>query len=157
GLDLAAIEPFDPEAPPLDDLGPLAPLQILQGYAIAVTTRREAGWAAFQSNNDLHSMIDAFISRFGIPEKTFVTGGSFGGLIAIEAIETAHLPNVIGGLSLCGTLAGSRNWNIALDLRLTYDAVCSQVPGAAIPGGANGLPKGVAFNVPAAVNQCTGV
>jgi hypothetical protein len=47
-----------------------------------------------------------------------------------------------------------------LDLRLTYDTVCSGVPGAAIPGGAEGLPADSALTqtgVALAANQCTGI
>jgi hypothetical protein len=148
GLTLGPIVPFtvNPNAP-LAGLGQLAPLQFSEGYALAVSSRRQIGWAAFKSNNDLHSMMDEFISRFGNPKSIFVTGGSFGGLIAIQAIESAHLGNVVGGMTLCGTLAGSRNWDLALDLRLAYDAVCRDVPGAAIPGGAEGLPEGLLLNI----------
>jgi hypothetical protein len=45
-------------------------------------------------------------------------------------------------------------------MRLIYDAVCSAVPGAAIPGGAHGLPEGSSITpnqVALAVHQCTGI
>jgi hypothetical protein len=160
GLNLSPITPFDVDPrEPLAGLGPLAAVQLQEGFAVATTSRRQIGWAVFKSNNDLRSMMDSFVSQFGTPKRIFVTGGSLGGLVAIEAIETAHLGKVVGGLSLCGALAGSRNWDLALDLRLTYDAVCSAVPGAAIPGGAEGLPAGStisATDVAGAVNLCTG-
>jgi len=161
GLSLATNGPFtvDP-ANPLANLGALAPIQFAQGFAIATTGRRQVGWAVFKSNNDLHSMMDNFVARFGSPARIFVTGGSLGGLVAIQAIETAQLGNVVGGLSLCGALAGSRVWDLALDMRLTYDAVCSSVPGAAIPGGAEGLPADSTLTVAqilAAAAQCTGI
>jgi hypothetical protein len=57
-------------------------------------------------------------------------------------------------------VAGSRNWDAALDLRLVYDAVCAGVPGAAIPGGAEGLPARASFtqtDLGLAVNACTGI
>jgi hypothetical protein len=47
---------------------------------------------------------------------------------------------VVGAYTLCGALAGSRNWDGGLDVRLGYDAICATVPGAFIPGGATGLP-----------------
>jgi hypothetical protein len=164
GLGLGPLEPFtvDP-SDPLAGLGALAPVQFSEGFALAVTSRRQIGWALFHSNNDLNSMMDQFVMRFGNPSGIFVTGGSFGGLVAIQAVESAHLGNVVGGLSLCGTLGGSRNWDLALDLRLIYDAVCSSVPGAAIPGGAEGLPRGTPLDnitisaVAAGLDQCTGI
>ena len=161
GLRLAPNVPFtvDPSNP-LAGLGALAPIQFSQGFAIATTSRRQVGWAVFKSNNDLHTMMDVFAGLFGSPGRIFLTGGSLGGLVAIQAIETAHLGNVVGGLSLCGALAGSRVWDTALDMRLVYDNVCSSVPGAAIPGGAEGLPAGSTITqtqVALAANQCTGV
>ncbi|MGH9313736.1 MAG: hypothetical protein ACRD1S_11140 [Vicinamibacterales bacterium] len=161
GYSLDAITPFaiDP-ANPLAGLGPLAALQFFEGYALAASTYRQVGWAVFKSNNDLQSMMDAFASQFGPPNRIYVTGASLGGLVTIKAIEEANLGNVVGGLSLCGAVAGSRNWDGALDLRLIYDAVCSAVPGAAIPGGAHGLPEDSSITpnqVALAVHQCTGI
>src|SRR5262245_757001 len=66
GLRLAPNVPFTINPlDPLADLGPLAPLQFSQGFAIATTSRRQVGWAVFKSNNDLHSMMDLFVGRFG--------------------------------------------------------------------------------------------
>src|SRR5262245_2405974 len=65
GLQLAPNVPFTINpANPLDGLGALAPLQFSEGFAIATTTRRQVGWTLFKSNNDLHSMMDVFVSRF---------------------------------------------------------------------------------------------
>lgn len=161
GYSLNPITPFviDP-ANPLDGLGPLAALQFFEGYALAASTYRQVGWAVFKSNNDLRGMMGAFRRRFGSPGQIFVTGASLGGIVTIRAIEEAHLGNVVGALTLCGPLAGSRNWDGGLDARLIYDELCSTVPGAAIPGGAEGLPEDSPITptqVALAVNQCTGV
>jgi len=86
-----------------------------------------------------------------------VTGGSLGGIVTIQAVEQGNIGNVAGAYSNCGTIAGSRNWDGALDIRLVYDAVCGNVPGAAIPGGAEGLPKDSTFTpaqLGAALNAC---
>ncbi len=165
GLDEVQIAPFivNPAAP-LAGLSweqphfSLASLQFSEGFALATTTRSSNGWAVFKSNTDLQSMLDAFVTQFGVPKRIFVNGRSFGSLVAIDAIETVHLGNVVGGFSMCGILAGSRTWDPALDLRLIYDDVCSAV--APIPGGAEGLPPHLNLTsqqIAAAVNQCTGV
>ena len=89
-----------------------------------------------------------------------VTGESLGGIVTIQAIEEGNIGNVVGGVTVCGALAGSRNWDAAVDLRLVYDTVCKDVPGAAIPGGAAGLPKNSTFTTAqlgAAINACFGV
>lgn len=83
-----------------------------------------------------------------------------GGLVSVQAVEEANLGNVVGALSLCAALHGLRTFDYMLDLRMVYDAVCSDVPGAEIPGGAEGLPEDGSFtdgDVAAAVNVCTGV
>jgi hypothetical protein len=161
GFSLNPVAPFsiDP-ADPLAGLGPLATLQVAEGYAVAASSLRQSGWALFKTKNDLQALVGVFHDQFGVPGRVFVTGASLGGLATINAIEAAHLGNVVGGFSLCGPLAGSRNWDGAIDLRLAYDAVCSLVPGATIPGGAQGLPEGFALTTTGlalAVHACTGI
>ena len=115
---------FDLDMPaPMPDLGPLAPVQLAQGYAVAASSYRQAGWAVFKTKNDLQNLLDLFEANFGAPAQVYVTGGSLGGIVTAAAIEKAHLGNVVGALSICGAVGGSRNWDGALDLRLTYDAV----------------------------------
>ncbi len=141
------------------DLGPLADLQLAEGYAVAASSYQQAGWAVFKTKNDLQNLLGAFKASFGTPSRIFLTGASLGGIVTAAAVETANLGNVVGAYTVCGAMAGSRNWDIALDLRLVYDAVCDAVPGASIPGGAQGLPAGstrtVTDNVLAA-NACFG-
>ncbi len=150
-----------PPGPVTDlDLGPLAGLQLAEGYAVAASSYRQTGWALFKTKNDLQNLMDIFKAEVGTPDEVLVTGASLGGLVTAAAVEEAHLGNVTGALSLCGAVAGSPNWNGALDLRLIYDAVCGAVPGARIPGGAEGLPEGVEptqQDLALAVHACTGI
>ena len=131
-----------PEPLTMEDLGPLADLQLTEGYAVAASSFRQSGWALFKTKNDLQNMVGEFKDHFGQPNQVIVTGGSLGGAVTAHAIEKAHLGNVVGAYSLCGAVAGSRNWDAALDLRLIYDIVTANMPTAQIPGGANGLPEG---------------
>jgi hypothetical protein len=145
---------------PVTDLGPLATVQLGQGYAVAASSYRLRGWALFRTNDDLQDLYGVFVENFGAPTQVIVTGASLGGIVTAAALERAELGNVVGALSLCGALAGSRNWDAALDLRLVYDVLCSSVPGAAIPGGAEGLPLGSTMTqaqMAAAVNVCFGI
>lgn len=125
---------------PAPDLGALAPLQLSQGYAVAATSYSQTGWALFNTLRDLRDLVAAFESRFGEPGRIYLTGGSLGGLVSVQGAEAGGIDNLAGVYSLCGALGGSRLWDAALDLRLAYDAVCEDVPGASIPGGAEGLP-----------------
>jgi hypothetical protein len=145
---------------PVDDLGPIADLQLAEGYAVAASSFQQSGWALFKTGNDLQHLVDVFVASFGAPTNVLVHGASLGGIVTAQAIEEADLGNVVGAYPVCGALAGSRNWDGALDLRLVYDAVCAEVPGAAIPGGASGLPSGSALtdtDVALAVHVCTGI
>jgi pimeloyl-ACP methyl ester carboxylesterase len=151
---------FDLSPPgPVDDLEESFFLQLLEGYAVAASSYRQSGWAVFKTNKDLEALVREFEARFGSPESIVLVGASLGGIVTAAALEKAELGNVVGALTLCGAMAGSRNWDRALDSRLLYDVVCAGVPGAAIPGGAKGLPKGSDWtrgDVEEAVNECTG-
>jgi len=139
------------------DLGPLADLQLFEGYAVAASSYRLSDWAVFETNTDLKNLYDIFRRTVGTPGQVILTGASLGGIVTIEAVEQGNVGNVTGALTMCGPLAGSRNWDGALDIRLVYDAVCGAVPGAAIPGGAEGLPKNSAFSpadLQAAISAC---
>ena len=141
-------------------LGPLVALQLAEGFAVAASDFQQVGWALFKTKNDLQHLYNTFVDNFGAPTHVWLNGASLGGLVMAQAIEEANIGNVVGALSLCGAGAGSRNWDIALDLRLIYDAVCANTPTAAIPGGAEGLPAKSTISpdeLGFRINECTGV
>ena len=145
---------------PVTDLGPLASVQLAEGYAVAASSYRQTGWALFKGPEDVRTLYEVFVNRFGEPAAVIMTGGSLGGLVSAAAIEQGVVGSVAGSLSLCGAVAGSRTIDMILDIRLVYDALCSSVPGAFIPGSAEGLPAGSTLTptaVGAAVNACFGV
>ena len=154
---------FDLDPPgPEPDLGPLADLQLAEGYAVAASSYRLNGWAVFETHLDNRELLDVFETEFGTPGQILITGGSLGGIVTARDVEAGLLGNVVGALPVCGALAGSRLWEGALDLRLLYDFVCGDVPGAAIPGGAEGLPFPLPpdvneLSLGIAINLCTGV
>lgn len=153
-----SLTPIGPEP----DLGPLAALQLAEGYAVAASSYSLQGWALFETAADNREMVREFEAAFGVPDQILVTGGSLGGIVTAQAIEIGHLGNVVGALPVCGAVAGSRLFDAAFDLRLIYDAVCGEVGGAEIPGGAGGLPFPLPpdFNETAlavAVDACTGI
>jgi hypothetical protein len=133
---------FSPPAPN-PSLGPLAELQLSEGYAVAASSYQQSQWAVFETRKDIKRLIKVFKKEFGEPNNIILTGASLGGIVTADALERGDADDVIGAYTLCGALAGSRVWDGAHDIRLTYDAVCGDVAGAAIPGGATGLPAGV--------------
>ncbi len=152
----------DDEPAPLDvtDLGMLAPLQLSQGYAVAASSYRTRGWALFKSIEDNENLIQTFIENNGSPNNIYMVGGSMGGIISEQYLEKGHVGYVAAAYSVCGVLSGSKNLDAILDLRLTYDAVCKNVPGAAIPGGEDGLPADSTLSeadLMGAIHTCTGI
>jgi len=130
---------FDFDAPePNPDFG-LGKALLDQGYAVAASSYSQCCWALFNTQQDIKRMVDVFLAEFGTPNRVFVTGFSLGGIVTAQIVEKlgAEL-NVVGAYPLCGALSGSRSWDGAIDLRLTYDVICGGV--APIPGGATGLP-----------------
>lgn len=123
------------------DLGPLAELQLAEGYAVAASGYRDSHWALFDTVDDLRELVDVFESQLGEPGEIFLAGLSMGGLVTAQAIEKGRLGNVVGAFPVCGIMSpGVRWWDQLLDHRLIYDFVCGDVPGGAIEGGGGGLP-----------------
>jgi hypothetical protein len=146
---------------PVSDLGPLAAVQLSEGYAVAASSYSLTGWALFETINDNKEMVEAFESAFGVPEQIFLFGASLGGIVTAQGIEVGDLGNVVGALPICGAVAGSRVWDGGFDLRQIYDSVCDGVPGGSmleIPGLPYLPPPGFDFTAMAlAIEVCTGL
>jgi hypothetical protein len=155
---------FDFSAPAANpSLGPLAPLMLSQGYAVAASSYSHCCWTLFSTDQDLNRLLGVFEANFGPPNNVILHGGSLGGIVTAQGVEKLGA-NVVGAYPICGALSGSRSWDGAIDLRLVYDAVCAGVPGGTFPGGATGLPApgfpaGGLSNLAIAltVNACMGV
>jgi hypothetical protein len=117
-------------------VGPLAPLWLAQGYAIAASGYRERGWAVFSAMDDNAELIARFTSEFGPPGALFAVGGSMGGLISLKMLDDPRFASLRGVYALCAPADAQAAWNQALDLRLAYDAICGEVSGADLPKGA---------------------
>jgi hypothetical protein len=131
---------FDFDAPePNPGLGGLASLWLSEGYAVAASSYSQCCWAVFNTHKDIERMVTVFTDNFGEPSQVYVAGGSLGGIVTAQIIEKLGGDlNIVGAYPYCGAMAGSRSWDGAIDLRLTYDVICGGV--APIPGGATGLP-----------------
>ena len=155
---------FDFDAPePNPSLGPLAPLWLSEGFAVAASSYSQCCWAVFQTHRDIERMVKVFEDNFGDPDRVFVSGGSLGGIVTAQVTEKLKgKMNIVGAYPFCGALSGSRSWDGGIDLRLIYDVICGGV--APIPGGATGLPAPghpdspiSIFDTLLATNACMGV
>lgn len=148
---------FSPPAPN-PSLGPLVDVQLAQGYAVAASSYSQSQWAVFNTRRDNARLVEAFAEQVGEPNSIIMTGASLGGIVTADALERVDDFRIDGAFAFCGAMAGSRVWDGAHDIRLTYDAVCGDV--APIPGGATGLPPVPGVIDPTAValatNACMG-
>lgn len=113
------------------------------GFAFATTTYRQNGVAILEGVDDLLELVKAFpVVQHGPPARTFVTGISEGGLVALLAAE--QRPDAFdAALSTCGAVGGlSFQINYVGDVRVLFDAY---FPGV-LPGSAFDIPASLQTN-----------
>ncbi|MBI1786915.1 MAG: hypothetical protein HYR60_05095 [Acidobacteria bacterium] len=92
-----------------------------QGFALAVTSYSQNGWAVQEGAQNTNELRDLFAARVGKPARTYLVGVSMGGLITVDLAE--NLPTKYdGALSICGIVGGSRvQWQRVGDGRVLFD------------------------------------
>jgi pimeloyl-ACP methyl ester carboxylesterase len=92
--------------------GPANPLVAAfadQGYAVAQSGYATGGWAIQEAAVDTESLRRYFISKYGVPKETYLTGHSMGGFLTMMLMEL--YPQVYdAGLPMCGPLAPSESF-----------------------------------------------
>ena len=133
---VSALEPV--ALPPDGDL--VVSLFAPFGYAVAVSSFSENGWAVKDGAQRTQQLLGIFTSKFGAPSRIYIGGGSMGGLIAIKLAE-AH-PNWFDGMLLaCPVSGGARaQTDYLANVRALFDLF---YPNAMLPGDASGVPAGV--------------
>ena len=161
-------EPPDPSP----SLGPIADLQLSEGYAIAASSYRQRSWALFSAADDNAELLAVFKQQVGTPGTIIPYGASLGGLVALKLAEDGRFAPVPGVYAACPPAAGSRVWDTAIDLRLAYDVVCKDA--GDLPSGAQPYPwaydlsdipdnledlqnEALLLETLLPLNQCTGV
>jgi len=77
-----------------------------QGFAIAMSSYAENGWAEKNGAQTTHQLLGLFTSRISAPTRTYLAGTSLGGLIAVDLVE--RFPDQYdGALALCGVVGGA--------------------------------------------------
>jgi hypothetical protein len=106
-------------------------LLLNKGKAVAAGTYSASGWAVFESSKDLKDII-TFVRKsdtYGDSlKRVIVTGFSLGGAVTGDAILKLKID---GAVPLCAAVGGGLpTWDVATDVRLVYDFLCDDVPGA---------------------------
>jgi pimeloyl-ACP methyl ester carboxylesterase len=115
---------YNPKPVTYDNPKPSAVLEtfVKQGCAVAQSGYAAGGWAIQEAVNDTEALRRYFITKYGKPQETYVTGHSMGGFLTMTLMEM--FPNVYdGGLPLCGPLAPA-SWFMerrVFDLRVVFD------------------------------------
>jgi len=101
------------------------------GKAIAAPTYSTSGWAPFESAKDLKDLIKYVKKDSGYGDqlqRIIVAGFSGGGAVTVDAILKLKID---GAIPLCAAAGGGLpTWDVAQDVRLVYDFLCDDVPGA---------------------------
>lgn len=122
------VAPQAPLALPADELaiigGNSTLAALLQsGFAFATTSFRKNGYAVEQAAQDINQLLSYFKSQvaLGSLRKTYLVGGSEGGLIATQLVEQFD-QDYDGALSLCAPMGGAAHQAKYLgDFRVVFD------------------------------------
>jgi pimeloyl-ACP methyl ester carboxylesterase len=92
-----------------------------QGFALAMSSYTENGWAIKNGAQTTHQLSGLFASRVAQPARTYLIGTSEGGLLAIDLAES--FPGQYDGLlSICGVVGGAPlQWQYVGDGRVLFD------------------------------------
>lgn len=118
------------------NLGPLLPVQLEQGYAVAASGYRQPGWSGFSAVADNLELLERVVIDLGQPGQVIAYGQAMGGHAALQLALAPEQP-LAAALPLCPIIRADQFWQAALDLRLLYGHTCDQVDGAALPAAAD--------------------
>lgn len=120
------------ETDPLTDFErALLPVLPTMGYAVAYSSFSESGLDIKDGAQRTKQLEGLFTSKVGQPNRTFLAGGSMGGLIALSLAER-YPGHYDGLLAMCGMVGGSQaQIDYVANVRILFDALFPDV----LPGG----------------------
>jgi pimeloyl-ACP methyl ester carboxylesterase len=78
-----------------------------QGFALAITSYSQNGWAVKEGVQEVRDLQDLFTARVGKPARTYLVGVSMGGLITLDLAE--NFPTRYdGAMTICGVVGGTQ-------------------------------------------------
>jgi pimeloyl-ACP methyl ester carboxylesterase len=93
----------DPNSPMIQPNHPIRPVFLNAGYAVAQSAHSAGGLAVAEAIPDTEALRQYFVGKYGQPKETYVSGGSYGGYLALATMEK-HPKTYDGALVLCGTV-----------------------------------------------------
>jgi pimeloyl-ACP methyl ester carboxylesterase len=92
-----------------------------QGFAVAMSSYSQNGWAVKEGAQTTHQLRGLFASKVSNPSRTYLVGVSEGGLIALDLTE-GYAGQYDGTLSICGVVGGTPlTFNHNGDGRVLFD------------------------------------
>ena len=112
------------------------------GFALAYSSYRASGFALQEGIQATQQLRGIFVSRFGVPTRTYLAGHSLGGMVALYLAER-HAAQYDGALIMCSLPGGSRaEIDYIYHNRAVFDAFYGNVlPGSLFDGEALTLPQ----------------
>ena len=104
-----------------------------RGYAVIQSGYSRPGWSLEQAVPETENLRRYFVTKYGAPRETFVSGLSMGGALTALTIESQ--PKIYaGGLALCGAIAPTdRLAQHAFALRAAFDYYFPDLLGPLVP------------------------
>lgn len=107
------------------DNHPLRAYLVANGYAWAASSYSKNDYDAAQGAIDTHALTAFFRSRFGVPEKTYITGASLGG--HVTAVVAEQWPQTYdGAMPICGNLGDSELFDYYLDFNASAQTLSGE-------------------------------
>ncbi len=108
---------------------------LAEGFAVAATSRRRAGFGVTRAAEDAESARQGALAALGPVRLTVLHGQSWGGAVAAKAIEAMNRPGPDGrrpydaALLTSAVLAGpTRAYDMRVDLLAAFAALCGAAP-----------------------------
>jgi pimeloyl-ACP methyl ester carboxylesterase len=92
-----------------DAANPLIKVFTEEGYAFAQSGYATGGWAVQEAAVDTESLRRYFVTKYGTPKETYLTGHSMGGFLTMMLME--NYPTVYdAAMPMCGPLASTESF-----------------------------------------------
>ena len=113
--------------PPAPDSGRMKAFRdvfLSRGFAFAASDYSVQGWAVKEAIEDTEALRRYFVSTYGAPSETYITGHSMGGHITMAIVE--RYPEVYqGAMPMCGPLGAAVDFlnTGVFDMLVTFEAL----------------------------------